>query len=150
MNLSDLTPDTALAALLDGRIVVQTSATTSRVAKVYAENAMPGTGLGDEFIRLRSNGNPHPRTRGADGFGLWDGNIALEILCKGNTDNTIKRKRNDSLIAQVEKVLQRGVASERFFFRLDENNPITPPTPNLNNGYYTTILNVWWRNRTES
>lgn len=147
MNLSDLTPDMALAALLDGRIVVQTSATASRVAKVYAENAMPGTGLGDEFIRLRSNGSPQPRTRGTDGFGLWDGNIALEILCKGNTDNTIKRKRNDSLIVQVEAVLQRGVASDRFFFRLDENNPITPPTPNLNNGYYTTILNVWWRNR---
>lgn len=147
MNLSDLTPDMALAALLGGKVVVQTSATASRTVKVYAENAMPGTGLGDEFIRLRTNGNPRPRTRGSDGFGLWDGNIALEILCKSNSDNTIKRNRNNSLIAQVEELLNRGAASERFFFMLDENNPITPPTPNLNNGYYTTVLNVWWRNR---
>lgn len=147
MNLSELTPDTALAALLDGKVAVQTSATASRTVKVYAENAMPGTGLGDEFVRLRSNGNPRPRTRGSDGFGLWDGLIAVEILCKGNSDNTIKRNRNNSLIAQVEEQLKRGATSEQFFFMLDENNPITHPTPNLNNGYYTTVLNVWWRNR---
>ncbi len=147
MNLSDLTPDTALAALLDGKVEVQTSATNKYAINVYAENAQPQTGLGNEFIRLHSNGNPHPRSKGVDGFGLWDGNIAIEILCKSNSDNTIKRNRNNSLIAQVEEVLQRGVASERFFFRLDETNPITPPTPNLNNGYYTTVLNVWWRNR---
>ena len=147
MNLSDLTPDMALAALLDGKVAVQTSATVSRAVKVYAENAMPGTGLDKEFIRLRSNGNPRPRTRGSNGFGVWDGNIAIEILCKSYSDNTINRNRNNSMIAQVEEVLQRGVASERFFFMLDANNPITPPTPNLNNGYYTTVLNVWWRNR---
>ena len=147
MNLSDLTPDMALAALLDGKVAVQTSATVSRAVKVYAENAMPGTGLDKEFIRLRSNGNPRPRTRGSNGFGVWDGNIAIEILCKSYSDNTINRNRNNSMIAQVEEVLQRGVASERFFFMLHANNPITPPTPNLNNGYYTTVLNVWWRNR---
>ena len=125
MTLSELTPDMTLAALLDGKVEVQTSATASRTVKVYAENAMPGTGLGDEFVRLRSNGNPRPRTRGSDGFGLWDGLIAVEILCKGNSDNTIKRNRNNSLIAQVEEQLKRGATSEQFFFMLDENNPIT-------------------------
>lgn len=137
----------ALADLLDGRIIVQTSATTSHMVKTYSENAMPNIGLDNELIRIRNNGNPAPRSKGSDGFGLWEGNVMIEILCKSNSDGTIKRNRNNSLISQVEEVLRRGVVSERFFFRLDEENPITPPTPNLTNGYYTTILNVWWRNR---
>lgn len=147
MKLSEIDPDIALAELLDGRIAVQTSATKSYTVKVYSENAQPNVGLDNEFVRVRANGNPDPQTRGADGFGLWNGNVMVEILCKSNSDGTIKRRRNNSLISQIEEALGMGVTHERFFFRLDENNPITPTTPNLTNGYYTTILNVWWRNR---
>ena len=146
MKLSELTPDMALAALLDGRVIVQTSATASHTVKAYSENAMPNIGLDNELIRIRNNGNPAPRSKGSDGFGLWKGNVMIEILCKSNSDGTIKRNRNNSLIGQCEELLNTGATSDRFFFMLDEENPITPPTPNLTNGYYTTILNVWWRN----
>lgn len=146
MRLSELTPDLALAALLDGRLIVHTSETESHAVKVFSENAQPNVGLGNEFVRIRANGNPDPLSRGADGFGLWNGNVMAEILCRSNSDGTIKRNRNSSLISQIEGILGSGASSDRFFFRLDGNNPITPPTPNLTNGYYTTILNVWWRN----
>lgn len=147
MTIAELNPDIALAALLDGRVTVQTSETESHEIKAFSENAQPNVGLDNEFVRVRANGYPVPQTKGTDGFGLWNGNVMVEILCKSNSDGTIKRRRNGSLISQIEGILKAGVAHEGFFFRLDENNPITPPTPNLTNGYYTTILNVWWRNR---
>ena len=147
MKLSEIIPDIVLAVLLDGKITVRLSATKSRDVRVYAEAEQPQTGLGDEFIRVHSNGIPAPTSRGRSGFGNWNGSLLVEILCKSNSDGTIKRNRNNSLISQIEDILGMGVTNGRFFFRLDDSNPVTPPTPNLTNGYYTTVLNVWWRTR---
>ena len=144
MRLSEIIPGLVLATLLDGKIKVQTSATKSHVVKAYAMNEMPTTGLGDEFMVVQANGRPDPKTTRRE---LWNGNLALAVYCKSNADGTIKPNHNASLIAQIEEIIgENGIRSGDFFFRLDENNPITPPTPNLTTGYYTTILNVWWRN----
>lgn len=140
MNLSDLTPDTALAALLDGKVAVQTSATASRTVKVYAENAMPGTGLGDEFISIMANGAVRSLTRP---LGIFRGSLALTLYCKSNSDGTAKRKRIASMIAQTVELVNSKVA-DGFFFELDPSNVITPTTVNLTNGYATTVLNVEW------
>lgn len=146
MKLSELNPDIELAGLLSGKVKVQTSATSSRTVPVYSENEMPNVKIADEAIRIRLNGNAKPKSEDPNGFGLWDGTVMIEILCKSNADNTIKRKRNDSLIGQVEEIVKMGASTEHFFFRLAENNPVTPPTPNLTTGYYTTLLNAKWRN----
>lgn len=140
MNLSDLTPDMALAALLDGRVVVQTSATASRVAKVYAQAEQPQTGLADEFISVFYNGVVRSLTKP---IGIFRGNLALTLYCKSNSDGTAKRKRIASMIAQtVELVTEK--TSQGFFFELDPANVTTPTTVNLTNGYATTVLNVEW------
>lgn len=146
MRLSELNPDIELEGLLAGKISVKTSATDFREVPVYSIDEMPNIGLADEVIRIRTNGNAKPQSKSPDGFGLWGGTLMVEILCKSNADSTIKRRRNDSLISQVEEIVGMGVSSEHFFFYLSSSNPVTPPTPNLTTGYYTTLLNVQWRN----
>lgn len=140
MNLSELTPDTALAALLDGKVEVQISATASRMVKVYAQAEQPQTGLADEFISVFYNGTVRSITKP---IGIFRGNIALTLYCKSNSDGTAKRKRIASMIAQVVELVNSKVA-DSFFFELDPANVITPTTVNLTNGYATTVLNVEW------
>lgn len=140
MNLSDLTPDMALAALLDGKVVVQISATNSRKLRAYAQAEQPQTGLDDEFISIFYNGTVRSITRP---IGVFRGNLALTLYCKSNSDGTAKRKRIASMIDQATNLVN-GMTSQGFFFESDPANVITPTTVNLTNGYATTVLNVEW------
>lgn len=141
MNLSDLTPDIALAALLDGKVAVQTSATASRTVKVYAQAEQPQTGLADEFISIFYNGTVRSITKP---IGIFRGNIALTLYCKSNSDGTAKKKRIASMVERCVELVN-SKTSQDFFFSLDPTNVITPTTVNLTNGYATTVLNVEWR-----
>lgn len=140
MTLSELTPDTALAALLDGKVEVQISATNSRKLRAYAQAEQPQTGLADEFISIMANGAVRSLTRP---LGIFRGNLALTLYCKSNSDGTAKRKRIASMIAQTVELVNSKVA-DGFFFEIDPSNVITPTTVNLTNGYATTVLNVEW------
>ncbi len=141
MTLAELTPDTALAALLDGKVEVQTSATEKHTIRAYEQAKMPNKGLADEFITIQTNGVITSRTKP---FGLYVGNLALTIYSKSNTDGTAKTNRLRQMVAQCEQIVN-GKVSDGFFFELDAPNVITPPTVNLTTGYATTILNVAWR-----
>ena len=140
MTLSELTPDTALAALLNGKVEVQVSATDSQMLNTYAQAEQPQTGLADEFISIMSNGAVRSLTRP---LGVFRGNLALTLYCKANSNGTAKRKRIASMIAQTVELVNSKVA-DGFFFELDPANVITPTTVNLTNGYATTVLNVEW------
>nr|WP_304651413.1 hypothetical protein [Bacteroides acidifaciens] len=141
MTLSDLTPDTALAALLDGKVEVQISATNSRKLRAYAQAEQPQTGLADEFISVLYNGTVRSLTRP---LGLFRGNLALTIYCKSNSDGTAKKKRIASMVTQCVELVNEQTA-DGYYFELDPANVITPITVNLTNGYATTVLNVEWR-----
>lgn len=140
MTLSDLTPDTALAALLDGKVEVQISATNSRKLRAYAQAKQPQTGLADEFISIMANGAVRSLTRP---LGIFRGNLALTLYCKSNSDGTAKRKRIASMVEQCVELVNERTA-EGYYFELDPANVITPTTVNLTNGYATTVLNVEW------
>lgn len=140
MTLSDLTPDVALAALLNGRLEVQTSETKSRKVKVYAQASQPQSDLENEFISIFYNGAVQSLTRP---IGIFRGNLALTLYCKSNSDGTAKRKRIASMIEQCVKFVNEKTAGG-FYFELDPTNVITPTTVNLTNGYATTALNVEW------
>ena len=140
MNLSELTPDTTLAALLDGKLVVRISATNLRTLRAYAQAEQPQTRLGNEFISIMANGSIRSITRP---LGVFRGNLALTLYCKANSDGTAKRKRIASMIAQTVELVNCKVA-DGFFFELAPANVITPTTVNLTNGYATTVLNVEW------
>lgn len=145
MNLSELTPDTALAALLDGKVEVQTK-TDSWVVPVYAQAEQPTTGLSDEFISVQYNGTIRSLTRP---LGIFRGNLALTIYCKvHDREQTAKRNRIASMVEQSVELVN-GKVSQGFYFELDPSNVITPTTVNLTNGYATTVLNVEWHTTDE-
>lgn len=140
MTLSELTPDMALAALLNGKVEVSTSETEKRTVKAYAQAEQPQIGLADEFISIFYNGTVSSITKP---LGIFRGNLALTLYCKSNTDGTAKRKRIASMIEQAV-ALVNGKTSQGFFFELNPANVITPTTVNLTNGYATTVINVEW------
>ncbi len=140
MTLAELTPDTALAALLDGKVEVRISATEGRTLKAYAQAEQPPVGLADEFINLQWNGSARSRS---ERLGVFQGVIALSIYCKLNSDNTAKKKRIASILGQIQKLVHRK-RSQGFFFTFNPMNVLMPTTPNLTNGYSTTAINVDW------
>lgn len=159
MTLSSLAPDEALAATLDLKIEVQTSATNSNAIKAYANASRPNASLGDEFIELFYNGIVQSVTRPRE---MFKGNLALTIYCKANSDGTAKHKRIASIMEQVEQLIsgktsKSGVSSRGgalsggvigdYFFGYPANNIITPTTVNPTTGYSVTTINIEWRTR---
>ena len=137
MTIAELTPDTALAALLDGKVTVDKNA---KVVKVYAQGEQPNVGVDKDYITVVNNGVITSRTKP---LGLFTGNLALSVNSKLNNDRTIKLSRMRKLVAQCAEIVN-GATSQGFFFEFDATNVITPPTPNDSTGYATTILNVAW------
>lgn len=140
-GIADLNPDMALAALLDGKVTVRTSATESHTIRAYADGERPNRNLADEFIDVKWNGGARSLTEDP---ALFRGNLMLTIWCKAQTDGRVKKKLVRQIVAQVTPLVHRKV-SRGFVFTFDPNAVITPTTTNLTTGYSTTILNVKWR-----
>jgi hypothetical protein len=137
---ADIKPDVVLAALLDKKVSVQTSATQSHTIRAYADGKRPNKHLADEFIDVERNGGMRSIVRP---LGLFRGNIALVIWCKAQTDGRAKDKIVEQVVAQVTDLVNDKF-SQGFFFEFNADNVITPTTVNLTTGYSTTILNVKW------
>ena len=140
MTIAELQPDVALAALLNEKVEVQTSATSKYAIKAYEQAKMPNKGLADEFLTVQSNGVISSWT---NPIGQFNGNLALTLYCKANADGTAKTARLKQMISQCVELVDRK-SSQGFFFSLDPTNVITPPTVNLTTGYATTVINVAW------
>ena len=139
-TIADLNPDVALAALLDGKVSVQTSKTASHTIKAYADEERPNKNLADEFIDVEWNGGAHSLTEDP---ALFRGNLLLTIWCKAQTDGRAKKKLVKQIVAQIAPLVHLAVAGG-YVFRFDPSQVITPTTTNLTTGYSTTILNVEW------
>lgn len=137
MNVSKLNPDMALKSLLDGKVKVDSDA---RTVEVYAQGLQPNTGVGTDFITILYNGTVSSWT---EPIGEFDGNLALTISCRMNSNGTIKQPHMSKIVAQCVKLINRK-KSQGIFFSLDKDNVLTPPTPNYTTGYATTALNVAW------
>lgn len=135
MTASELTPDLALKALLDGKVYADKD-----LLKVYAHGELPNTGLGDDFISIARNGVVRSMTKP---MGVFRGNLALSVYCRSNTNGTSKTSRSRLLAKQCEELVNNKV-SDGFYFELNAGNPITATTNNLTSGYSTTVLNVEW------
>lgn len=139
-TIADLNPDVALAALLDGKVTVQTSKTASHTIKAYADEDRPNKNLADEFIDVEWNGGAQSLTEDP---ALFRGNLLLTIWCKAQTDGRAKKKLVKQIVAQIAPLVHLAVAGG-YVFRFDPSQVITPTTTNLTTGYSTTILNVEW------
>lgn len=145
-TIADLNPDVALAALLDGKVSVQTSATQSHTIRAYADEERPNKNLADEFIDVEWNGGAQSLTEDP---ALFRGNLMLTIWCKAQTDGRAKKKLVKQIVAQIADAIYRVPTSGGYYFRFDPTNVITPTTTNLTTGYSTTILNVEWHTTDE-
>ncbi len=143
MNLSELNPDIALKSLLDGKVKVGPDA---RILEVYAQGMQPNSGVGTDFITILYNGAVSSWT---NPIGEFEGNLALMITCRMNSNGTIKQPHMSRIVAQCVELVDRK-SSQGFFFKLDPTNVITPPTPDYTTGYATTALNVAWHTSNNS
>lgn len=141
MILSEITPDIALADLLNGEVSVQVSASKKRAVKAYAQAQQPQTPLADEFITVQGNGATRSLTRP---YGWFTGNVALAVYCKANADGTAKHKRVSAIINQCIALIH-GKVVDGYYFELNIANIITPTTTNLSTGYSMTVMNIGWR-----
>ena len=139
-TIADLNPDAVLAALLDGKVSVQTSATQSHTIRAYADEDRPNKNLAYEFIDVEWNGGAQSLTEDP---ALFKGNLMLTIWCKAQTDGRAKKKLVKQIVAQIAPLVHLAVAGG-YVFRFDPSQVITPTTTNLTTGFSTTILNVEW------
>ena len=144
ITLAELHPDKALEALLEGNVSIAISASESRIAEVYRQGERPNTDLGDEFIDVLPNGVSRAMTKP---MGVFRGNLAVTLYCKAQSNGTAKENRINSMLSQVESLVNSKV-SGKFFFEITPSNVITPMTYNSTTGYTTITINIEW-NTTE-
>lgn len=144
ITLAELHPDKALEALLEGNVSIAISSSESRIAEVYRQGERPNTDLGDEFIDVLPNGVVRAMTKP---MGVYRGNLALTLYCKAQSNGTAKENRINSMLSQVESLVNCK-SSGKFFFEINPSNVITPMTYNSATGYTTITINIEW-NTTE-
>ena len=140
MRPSEIRPDLALKALLDGQIVLRKSATESVVIDVYAQGERPNTGLASEFVDILFNGAVRSLTKP---IGVLRGNVVVSVYVKSYEDGSVFQYRVDSIMKQIEEKVS-STSSGNYFFEINPDNIITPTTTNIASGYSTTILNIEW------
>ena len=140
MRPSEIRPDLALKALLEGQIVLRKSATESVVIDVYAQGERPNTGLASEFVEILFNGSVRSLTKP---IGVLRGNVVVSVYVKSYEDGSVFQYRVDSIMKQIEEKVS-SASSGDYFFEINPDNIITPTTTNIASGYSTTILNIEW------
>ena len=140
MRPSDIRPDIALKAQLEGNIVLQKSETESAVIDVYAQGEKPTAGLASEFVEILFNGAIRSLTKP---LGVIRGNLVVSVSVRSYENGSVFQYRIDSILKQIEEMTSNKAYGD-FFFEFDTSNIVTPATTNIISGYSTTVLNVKW------
>lgn len=140
MSIADIAPDVVLADVLNDNVIVNTSATKTRIVKAFPANKQPNKDLPKEYLNVYQNGIIQSRTHP---IGLYYGNLALAIFVETQSDGTAKTQRIRQIIKQCEAMVNEQ-SYGGFHYEFDPANVITPTTTNISTGYSTTILNVSW------
>lgn len=139
-EISDITPDTVLAGMLDNAVIVTTSKTQNHSVRAYGDGETPNTISDDEFISIGWNGNVQSVTFPVN---IYRGNLILSIYVKTQSDGRVKKHITAQIVERCVRLID-GKAKEGYCFTLNPSNVITPTTVNLTTGYSTKILNVEW------
>ena len=139
-KISDITPDTVLAGMLDNAVIVTTSKTQNHSVRAYGDGETPNTISDDEFISIGWNGNVQSVTFPVN---IYRGNLILSIYVKTQSDGRVKKHITAQIVERCVRLID-GKAKEGYCFTLNPSNVITPTTVNLTTGYSTKILNVEW------
>ena len=139
-KISEITPDTVLAGMLDNSVIVTTSKTQNHSVRAYGDGETPNTISDDEFISIGWNGNVQSVTFPVN---IYRGNLILSIYVKTQSDGRVKKHITAQIVERCVRLID-GKAKEGYCFTLNPSNVITPTTVNLTTGYSTKILNVEW------
>lgn len=139
-KISEITPDTVLAGMLDNAVIVTTSKTQNHSVRAYGDGETPNTISDDEFISIGWNGNVQSVTFPVN---IYRGNLILSIYVKTQSDGRVKKHITAQIVERCVRLID-GKAKEGYCFTLNPSNVITPTTVNLTTGYSTKILNVEW------
>lgn len=139
-KISEITPDTVLAGMLDNAVIVTTSKTQNHSVRAYGDGETPNTISDDEFISIGWNGNVQSVTFPVN---IYRGNLILSIYVKTQSDGRVKKHITAQIVERCVRLID-GKTKEGYCFTLNPSNVITPTTVNLTTGYSTKILNVEW------
>lgn len=139
-KISEITPDTVLAGMLDNAVIVTTSKTQNHSVRAYGDGETPNTISDDEFISIGWNGNVQSVTFPVN---IYRGNLILSIYVKTQSDGRVKKHITAQIVERCVRLID-GKAKEGYCFTINPSNVITPTTVNLTTGYSTKILNVEW------
>ena len=139
-KISEITPDTVLAGMLDNAVIVTTSKTQNHSVRAYGDGETPNTISDDEFISIGWNGNVQSVTFPVN---IYKGNLILSIYVKTQSDGRVKKHITAQIVERCVRLID-GKATDGYCFTLNPSNVITPTTVNLTTGYSTKILNVEW------
>lgn len=139
-KISEITPDTVLAGMLDNAVIVTTSKTQNHSVRAYGDGETPNTISDDEFISIGWNGNVQSVTFPVN---IYKGNLTLSIYVKTQSDGRVKKHITAQIVEMCVRLID-GKAKDGYCFTLNPSNVITPTTVNLTTGYSTKILNVEW------
>ena len=139
-KISEITPDTVLAGMLDNAVIVTTSKTQNHSVRAYGDGETPNTISDVEFISIGWNGNVQSVTFPVN---IYRGNLILSIYVKTQSDGRVKKHITAQIVERCVRLID-GKAKEGYCFTLNPSNVITPTTVNLTTGYSTKILNVEW------
>ena len=139
-KISEITPDTVLAGMLDNAVIVATSKTQNHSVRAYGDGETPNTISDDEFISIGWNGNVQSVTFPVN---IYKGNLTLSIYVKTQSDGRVKKHITAQIVERCVRLID-GKAKDGYCFTLNPSNVITPTTVNLTTGYSTKILNVEW------
>lgn len=139
-KISEITPDTVLAGMLDNAVIVTTSKTQNHSVRAYGDGETPNTISDDEFISIGWNGNVQSVTFPVN---IYKGNLILSIYVKTQSDGRVKKHITAQIVERCVRLID-GKAKDGYCFTLNPSNVITPTTVNLTTGYSTKILNVEW------
>lgn len=139
-TIATLAPDQALESILKDRILVNVSADDVRVVPVYRQGGRPNNIVDEEFIEILNNGLITAITKP---LGIYKGHLAIVVYCKSFPDGTTKFGRIESIMAQLENLVNFQVGLNTYF-EIDYDNLITPLTYDAESGYSMVVLNVEW------
>ena len=138
---SSIHPDHELRDFLQGKVVVGENA---KPVPVYGNWERPTNGVPDDFVVIMLNGNP-------GGLGLnidyAKGYLMVCLYCKLNSDGSVKENRVTNILKEFDTLIE-GLSTENYHFKYDNQQFITPTTPNITSGYSVTSLNLRWTTTT--
>lgn len=146
IKASQVEPDAELRDFLQGRIIAQDGEGTESVVRVFRDGERPTNGAPTDFLEVVINGGVD--VLGAD-IEYAEGFMMLALYTRLNDDGSVKHRRIKNILTQFDEIID-GAHTNNYFFKIEPDSYIMPPTQDLQSGYSATVLNLRWHTSLDS